>query len=141
MNGKLILLLSLFGLVMAFATVFAVPSNLEPLLWLAIFVICAYVIAKRAPGRPFLHGLLLGIMNSVWITTVHVLLFDRYLAHHAREAEMMKSTPMPVSPRLMMACVGPIIGVVSGIVIGLFALAAAWLVKGGSRGATGAPAS
>ena len=141
MNGKLILQLSLFGLVMAFATVFVVPSNLEPLLWLPIFVICAYLIAKRAPGRPFLHGLLLGIMNSVWITAVHVALFDPYLAHHAREAETMKSMPMPVSPRVMMACVGPIVGVVSGVVIGLLALAAAWIIKRGSRGTTGAPAS
>jgi len=47
MNWKLILQLSLFGLAMAFATVFVVPSNIEPLLWLPIFVICAYLIAKR----------------------------------------------------------------------------------------------
>src|SRR2546422_8694448 len=49
MNWQLIVQLSLFGLVMALATVFVVPSNAEPLLWLLIFVICAYLIAKRAP--------------------------------------------------------------------------------------------
>ena len=133
MKWKLIVGLSLFGLAMAFATVFVVPSNVEPLLWLAIFMVCAYLIAKRAPGKHFLHGLLLGVMNSVWITGVHILLFDAYLAHHAREAEMMKSMPMPLPPRLLMAIVGPCIGVVSGLVIGLFALAAAWIVRRGGK--------
>jgi hypothetical protein len=121
-NWGLILQLSLFGLVMAFATVFIVPSNVEPLVWLVIFVICAFLIAKRAPGKVFLHGLLLGVANSVWITGVHVALFDQYLAHHAREAAMMKTMTVPIPPRLLMACVGPIVGVVSGVIIGLFAV-------------------
>jgi len=75
MNWKLILQLSLFGLAMAFATVYVIPSSVEPFLWLPIFVLCAWLIAKRAPGKVFLHGLLLGIMNSIWITAAHVLLF------------------------------------------------------------------
>ena len=55
MNWKLIVLLSLFGLAMAIATVFVVPSNVEPLLWLVIFVACAWWIARGAPGKYFLH--------------------------------------------------------------------------------------
>jgi hypothetical protein len=138
MNWKLILQLSLFGLVMAFATVFVVPSNLEPLLWLPIFVLCAWLIARFAPRLHFLHGLLLGVVNSVWITAAHVALFDQYLAHHAREAQMMRSSTMPVPPRLLMACVGPVIGVVSGVVIGLLALAAARIARRGARPSTAA---
>ncbi len=42
MNWKLILQLSLFGLAMAVGTVFVIPSNVEPLFWLAIFAVCAY---------------------------------------------------------------------------------------------------
>jgi hypothetical protein len=132
-NGKLVLLLSLFGLAMAIATVFVVPSSVEPVLWLAIFLICAYAIAKGAPGKLFLHGLLLGIMNSVWVTAAHVLLFDTYLAHHAREAEMIRGMPMPISPRLMMACVGPVIGVLSGVVIGLLSMAMGRITGRGGR--------
>jgi hypothetical protein len=108
----------------------------EPWAWLAIFLICAFAIARVAPGKPFLHGLLLGIANSVWVTGAHVILFDAYLAHHAKEAEMMRSATMPVSPRLMMACVGPIIGVVSGAVIGLLAMGASRLVRRGRSAAT-----
>lgn len=138
MNWGLILLLSLFGLAMAFATVYVVPPNLEWLVWLAIFVICAYLIAKRAPRLVFLHGLLLGVANGVWVTAVHVALFDQYLAHHAREAAMLKTTPMPIPARLMVACVGPIVGVATGVVIGLFALLAGAMLRRGRPAAPGA---
>jgi hypothetical protein len=119
MNWKLILQLSLFGLAMAFATVFVIPSTIEPLFWLVIFLVCAYVIARKAPGKYFLHGLLTSVVNSVWITATHVMLFDTYIANHAQEAEMMAK--LPLSPKLMMIGTGPIVGVVSGVVLGLFA--------------------
>jgi hypothetical protein len=128
MNWKLVLQLSLFGLAMAIATVFVIPSSIEPFVWLAIFVFCAYLIAARRVPRPFLHGLAVGVVNSIWVTSAHVLLFNQYIANHAREAEMMRSSPLADSPRLMMAITGPIIGVISGIVLGLFALVAVRLV-------------
>jgi len=129
MNWKLILQLSLFGLAMGVATVFVIPSKIEPAFWLVIFVICAYLIAKRSEGNLFLHGLLLGLANSVWITAAHVLLFDSYIARHAQEAAMMQTSPLAGSPRLMMALVGPVIGLISGVVIGLFAFVAGKVVK------------
>ena len=127
MNWSLIFQLSLFGLAMGLARVFVVPSNVEPLFWLVIFVICAYIIAARAGGQYFVHGLLVSVVNSVWITGTHVLLFDAYAAHHQREVEMMAQ--MPLSPRLMMLVTGPIVGVVSGLVLGLFAFIASRLVR------------
>jgi len=130
MDWKLIFQLSLFGLAMALATVFLIPSNIEPAFWLVIFLICAYVIAKRRATGRFVDGVLLGLANSVWITAAHILRFDRYIAGHAQEAAMMKSMPMPDAPRLMMAITGPVVGLVSGVVIGLLALGAGKLIKG-----------
>jgi len=129
MNWKLIFELSLFGLAMGIATVFIIPSRIEPLFWLAIFIFCAYVIAKRCANRHFLHGLLVSIVNSVWITGAHVLLFNQYIARHPQEAAMMQSMPAGLSPRLMMALTGPVIGVISGLVLGLFSWVAARLVR------------
>jgi hypothetical protein len=129
MNWKLILQLSMFGLVMAVATVFIIPSMIEPAFWLVIFLTCAYLIARNCPTMRFLHGLLLGLANSVWITAAHVLLFDSYIARHAQEAAMMQSMPLPASPRLLMALTGPMVGLISGVVLGLFALIAGKLVK------------
>jgi hypothetical protein len=124
-NWKVIFQMSLFGLAMGIATVFLIPSNIEPVFWLGIFGITAYFIASRCSGRYFMHGLLVGVANSVWITTSHILLFDRYIANHPQEAAMMSSMPLPDSPRLMMALVGPVIGVVSGLVIGALTVLAA----------------
>ena len=129
MNWQLIFGLSLFGLAMGIATVFLIPSNIEPVFWLAIFLICAFVIARKLPNRHFLHGLMVGIVNSVWVTSAHVLFFSQYIANHPKEAAMMGYMPMPNSPRLMMACVGSAIGVFSGVIIGLFAFVAGKLVK------------
>src|SRR6185369_15300485 len=120
MNWRLVLLLSLFGLAMGIATVFLVPSKVEPLVWLAIFLACAVIIARRAPGKYFLHGLCVSLFNSVWITAAHVLLFDSYIATHAREAAMGRN--MPLAPRVMMIVTGPVIGLFSGLILGLFAL-------------------
>src|SRR5262245_56126638 len=111
---------------MAVATVYVIPSNIEPFAWLVIFLACAAVIAKQAPGKYFLHGLMVSIVNSIWITAAHVLLFDAYIAHHAKEAAMMNG--LPISPKLMMACTGPIVGVISGLVLGLFAWIASKIV-------------
>lgn len=129
MNWKLIFQLSLFGLAMGIATVYVIPSKIEPAFWLVIFLYCAYVIAKCSGGKHFLHGLLLGLANSVWITAAHVLLFDAYVARHAREAAMIQSGPLSVPRRLMMTIVGPLIGLISGVILGLFALIAGKLIK------------
>ena len=133
MNWKLILQLSLFGLAMGIGTVFVIPSTIEPLLWLFIFVISAYFIATRCADRFFLHGVAVGLANSVWVTGSHVLLFSRYLANHPREATMMSSMPLPTHPRVMMLIVGAAIGLLSGIVIGAFALLARRMVASRPR--------
>src|SRR4029434_9982996 len=89
----------------------------------------AAIIAAWCPGRYFIHGVMLGLANSVWVTAAHVLLFDRYMANHPQEAAMMSSMPLPDSPRLMMALVGPVIGLVSGLVTGVLAVVAAKLMR------------
>ena len=139
MNGKLIFQLSLFGLAMGIGTVFLIPSTVEPVFWLAIFVISAYAIARFGGGSPFLHGVFVGLANCVWVTGAHVLLFHQYVARHPQEMQMMASMPLPRHPRLMMLLMGPVIGLVSGVIIGLFALAASRLVKPEARGVTAQP--
>ena len=129
MNWKLIVQLSLFGFAMGIATVFVIPSNIEPLFWLAIVLICAYLIAVRAPGHVFLHGLALGVANGVWMTGFHMLFAAQYIANHPQEAAMMASMPLPTHPRIMMAIIGPVVGVISGLVLGLIAFVMGKLIK------------
>lgn len=129
MNWKLIFSLSLFGLAMAFATVYFISSNIEPYCWLGIFIVCAYLIAQYAGSRYFWHGLLVSIFNSVWITLVHIVLFDDYIANHKQEAEMMAKMTMSFHPKLMMLLTGPIVGLLSGLVLGFFAFLASRFLR------------
>lgn len=129
LNWNLIFRLSLFGLAMAFATVYFIPSNIEPFCWLAIFIICAYLIAKNCTSKYFLHGLFVSLLNAVWITAAHILLFRTYMSNHPKEVAMMAKMPLPGSPRLMMLMTGPVVGLASGIVLGLFSLIASKIMK------------
>ena len=129
MNFKLILQLSLFGFAMAIATVFWIPSNIEPIFWLAIFLLCAYLIAKNCSDKYFLHGFLVSLVNCIWITSAHIIFFDTYSVNHPDEMKISSQIAANVSPRVMMLVMGPIIGIVSGVVLGLFALIASKLLK------------
>lgn len=129
--------LSLFGLAMGLGTVFGIPWKTEPLFWLVIFITSAFVMARQAPSRPFLHGFLLGIVNSVWVTAAHILFYNRYLARHPIEAAMMER--LQASPRLAkvgMALDGLASGLIYGVVIGVLAYAVAKVLKSQDRGAS-----
>ncbi len=125
MNWKLIIQLSFFGLIMAFATISLIPEKIEPAFWLVIFLFCAYVIAKVVPGKYFLHGFMVSIFNCIWITAAHIYFYDSYIAHHPDMATMYKG----IYPRKMMLVYGPAFGVMFGIVLGLFAFVASKIVK------------
>jgi hypothetical protein len=125
-------MLSLFGAAMAVGTVFVIPSSIEPAFWLTIFATCGFLIAKKAPGKYFLHGLALSLINSVWVTSAHILFVTTYLANHPQEAAMTAKMPLPDSPRLMMAMMGPVIGLASGIVQGAIAWGVSRIVNRGS---------
>jgi hypothetical protein len=129
MNWKLIFQLSVFGLIMACATISLIPANVEPYFWLAIFIFCAYVIAKVCTGKYFLHGFLVSLVNCVWIVAIHIIFYASYIAHHPQEASMKLPAPLSVHPRMAQLIIGPFIGIISGLILGLFAFIAAKIVK------------
>ena len=129
MNWKLIFGCSLFGLAMAIATVFVIPSKIEPAFWLVIFIANAYFIAKNCSTKIFLHGFMVSLVNCVWITSAHILFYSTYIASHPDEAAMSAKMPMPEHPRMMMLIVGPVMGIIFGLIQGLFAFIASKIVK------------
>ncbi|HVD99212.1 MAG TPA: hypothetical protein VNB90_13475 [Cytophagaceae bacterium] len=129
MNWKLIFQLSLFGLAMAFATVFWLPQNIQPAFWLPIFIFCAYQVAKKCSGKYFLNGFMISMINAVWITTVHIIFFETLMANNPEMAKMNADMPMPGNPRLMMLLMGPVFGMIFGLILGTFSFVASKIVK------------
>jgi hypothetical protein len=125
MNWKLIFTLSLFGLVMAFATISLIPPPVEPALWLLVFVICGRLIARFAPGSYFAHGFVLSLVNSVWICIAHTIFYVSYLTHHPQMVEMSAKIPfLQYHARSQMIVMAPIFGALFGLIQGLFAFLA-----------------
>jgi hypothetical protein len=129
MKWKLVLLLSLFGLAMAFATVSLIHVNTELICWLVIFIVSAYLIAKNCIDRYFLHGLLVGLLNCVWITAIHVFYFHTYMAHHIRMARKIADMTIANHPMRMMALMGIGFGIVLALILGLLSFSVSRLVK------------
>ncbi|MDQ2921552.1 MAG: hypothetical protein M3R52_08085 [Acidobacteriota bacterium] len=129
MNWKLIFLLSLFGVAMGVASLFGFTRGIEPLSWLLIFLLYAWWIAKNAPGKYFLHGFLVSVLNGIWISIIHCAFFSLYVKNNPEMLEGFSKLPASLSPRLMMLIIGPIVGVLFGVVAGLFALVGAKIVR------------
>jgi len=128
MNWKIIFRLSLLGLLMAFATVFFLPEKISGVAWLPIFIFCAYVIARTCRSKYFLNGFMVSIFNCFWITTVHTILYKQ---HETLNPDMVQSMPhlFVNHPRLDMVVMGAAIGVISGLILGLFSFIASKIVK------------
>ncbi|WP_183567384.1 hypothetical protein [Mucilaginibacter sp. SP1R1] len=129
MNWQLIFKLSLFGLAMGVATAFIIPSSIEGIFWLAIFIICAYFIAKNCTYMYFTNGFCLSLLNCVWIIAAHLIFFKPYMATHTKEAAMYTNNAMHISPQIALAVIGIVIGIFSGLIQGLFAFIASKVVK------------
>ena len=129
MNWKLIFGLSMFGLAMAIATVYIIPSNVESILWPIILLICAWIISRNAPGKYFLHGFLVCLLNCVWITSTHIILQTTYIANHAQEAEQYKKMMPNMTITQGMLATGLVIGIGTGLVLGLLSFIASKIGK------------
>jgi hypothetical protein len=120
LNKKLIFLLSLFGLAMAFFTLMRIPPAVELPCWLLIYIFSAYRIARVANGKFFLHGFYLNMLNSAWVTSVHILFFKIYLSNHMKEAIMLARLPLHLYPDLWLLIIGIVFGAFFGVVLGFF---------------------
>jgi len=131
MNWKLTLQLSVFGLIMAFATISLISQNIQWPFWLAIFIFCAYIIAEKCTGKYFLNGFMVSIFNCFWILLVHLICFKTFIKHNPMPNNSQMPANVMIHPRIIMVVFGIIIGVVSGLVLGLLAFIASKIVKKG----------
>jgi hypothetical protein len=116
MNWKLILWLSLFGVAMAVASLFGWTRHIEPLLWLVIFLLYGWCIAKNATGKYSLHGFLVSVLNGVWISINHASFYSLYIKNNPEMLEGFANLPPSISPRLMVLVMGPVVGAICGVI-------------------------
>ncbi len=124
MNWKLIFTLSVAGICMGTAALFGLTKNIEPIQWLVIFVFYAVWIVKYAPGKYFLHGFLVSVINGIWVSLIHSAFFALYIQNNPEMMANYEKLPPWVSPRTMVLIIGPFIGAATGLIAGLFAIIA-----------------
>jgi hypothetical protein len=129
MNWGLILKLSLAGIVIGLASVFADISGVETWIWLLLYVVYAIVIAKQTDSHHFAHGFLVGVFNTVLITMVHLLMFDHYMMTNKAAYEELSSLPSGISPKGAIILISIFVAITAGLIAGLFAFLAGLIMK------------
>ena len=135
MNKKLILLLSFFGISMAFISTYWITSTTAELaVWFVILLTCAYSISRQCTEKYFLNGFTAGMICSFIVTATHIWLFNDYAFHHLER--MLLFGDLPLSPRTGMAAMGLGFAMLSGLALGLFSLMASKISRGPAPSAT-----
>ena len=106
---------------MGFISVFGIIQNIEWLLWLLIAIVSGYVLAKRTKRLLFTHASITGLFMGILYAIILSSLFDMYLANNL-ESEGFKQWDITIEPQYFLLMVGPFVGIVYGLVIGVFAL-------------------
>ena len=124
MNWKLIGLLAGFGVLMGVASVLGLTKGIEGLLWLVIGIICVLGIVSRAPTRSFLHGFLVGLIGGAVAPIIQFLFFAAYMANNPELSKRFAEIPGGMEAKYFFLMLTPVIGLGSGLVLGLVC----WLV-------------
>src|SRR5437660_5370 len=99
MNVKLIVGLSLFGIVMGVVSLFGLTRNIEPVLWLVIFLLYAVIIARNISSKRFLHAFLVGLLNGVWLALIHSAFFSTYIGNNPEMMAAYEKMPKFAGPQ------------------------------------------
>lgn len=119
MNWKLICPLAGFGVLMGVASVLGFTTGIEGLAWLVIGIICVGAIVWKAPGRSFQHGFIVGLIAGAVAPLIQFLFFSTYMANNPELSARFSEIPGGLGARYFVLLLAPIIGLVSGFVLGL----------------------
>jgi hypothetical protein len=129
LNWRVILIVSSAGLVMGVLSLYDVTGGSTSLYWLALGLLSALWIARRAAKRYFWNGFAAGALAAILNALVQVLFYPTYAAHHTALFES-AAAPTPVAvQRLVLLMVTPVAALISGSIIGLLSLAAGKFVQ------------
>jgi uncharacterized membrane protein len=103
-------------------SIFTLAPTTEFFVWIGVTLVSAAVIGKYASGRWFLHGFILAIVNTFWITITQVLFFYTYIATHPEYIQMTQRLPeaLAAHPKRLILYRSPVIAILSSVILGLF---------------------
>jgi Na+/serine symporter len=127
MNWKLVVSLSGLGVLMGGASVLGLTRGSEGVLWLILAALATVVIVRKAQTRPLLHGFFVGFIGGGLAPVVQSLFFATYLANNPEVAEPFSRVPSGLGARYFVLILAPVIGLVSGVVLGLMCWLGVWL--------------
>ncbi len=129
MNWKLIFLLAILGIAMAFAGVLGLRGRIEGLVWLVIFIFYAIIIVRNTAGKYFLHAFITCVINGIWIGIIHAAFISTYLANHRVIAGIYRTMPLSNHRRIMTMIAGLMTGLLMGVIAGLTTFAVGKITK------------
>ena len=116
MDWKLVLLLSAIGIMMGLLSVKGFTQKIEPFLWLLVGAATSLIISKNT-DRPFLYGLTIGIGWAVLNGLIQSAFFDTYVANNPSLQQSFQKKTF-VQPRYVALLTAPVIGLMTGLVLG-----------------------
>lgn len=117
MNYTFIIILSTFGLVMGALSVKGYTQKIEPFLWLALGIFASLVISKNISEKTFLHALVIGLLWGILNGITQSVFFDKYMANNTSLQDSFKKVTF-VQPRYFVLMTAPVIGLITGAVLG-----------------------
>lgn len=129
MNWKIVVALSGFGVAMGMASIFGLIGGNEALFWLIIGIFSAVWIALRVQHKYFIHGLIVGILWGLVASIIQVAFFQTYLTNNPESAKQMEQVPGSLNPRFFILMLAPIIGLVTGVILGALSWIAAKVMR------------
>lgn len=117
MDWTVIIIFSAVGLIMGLLSVKGFTQKLEPFLWLLFSIVVALVLSKNVAHKTFLHGVLIGLSWGIINGLTQSAFFDTYLASNPQLKQSFSKSTF-IQPRYFGLITGPIIGVLTGLVLG-----------------------
>lgn len=122
MDYFLILRLSLFGLLIAFCSIYFLPVKFEPFCWVICYFISALIVTSRIHKRQFITGVLIGWIDTFWMILVLLFNYKTFVRLHPDVSIMLAHLDKGVNPFYFILIFKGAIGLFSGLIPGTFAI-------------------
>lgn len=111
------MMLSVFGAIMGFLSVKGYTGKLEPAYWLLFGIISSLVLSRNIENKLFIHALLIGLFWGILNALIQSSFFTQYLANNPNLQDRFKNTGS-IKPQYFVLIMGPVIGLVTGSLLG-----------------------